>query len=70
MNEDFFQNCYVHSTILSVTAKENTSTVPEKGTLSKDAIMSLVNAKNPGSNPKKKPFFSSERTRSRQLNNC
>jgi len=63
MNEDSFQNRYVHSTIRSVTAKEKTRTLPEKGTLPKDAIMSFVNAKNPSSNLKKKSFFSIEGSR-------
>ena len=53
MNEDFFQNCYVHLTIRSAAAKGNIGAVPEKGTLSKDTTMSLINAKNPGTNPKK-----------------
>ena len=57
MNENFFQNRYVHSTIISAAAKGNIGKVPEKGILSKDEIMSLINAKNPGSNPKKQLFF-------------
>jgi len=43
--KDAFQIRCVHSTILSVTAKENSGTSPENGTLPKDAIMNLVNAK-------------------------